>query len=76
MYSAPSGPGVLYRTHSPRAHQDGLPGRHVDLAPLMLDSQHAGQHDRVFVEFGPLARLDPPRRRPHLRDAHGGFAEY
>ena len=44
-------------------------------APLrVLDPQAALQHQRVLVELGPLARLDPALRRAHAGDAHPRFA--
>ena len=73
MYSAPSGPGVLYAHPLTPSHQDGLPGQDVHLTGFVLDSQRPGKHDRVFVKVRPLPRLDPPGGRPHPCDAHRGI---
>src|SRR5690349_8436577 len=63
-----------------RAVADPLAGRgddrltraHVEDAALVLDAHHAAQHDRDLLELRTLARLFPPRRRSHSRDADVG----
>ncbi len=42
---------------------------HVDRAAGVLDAQHARKHDRVLVELGRLARLDPTGGAFHAGDA-------
>ena len=48
---------------------DGLPRADVDDAIAMRDAKHPLQHQRVFIEFGRLPRLDPASRALHVRNA-------
>ncbi len=56
------------------AGEDRLPGAHVHLAALVLDVDGALDDDRVLVEVGALAGLDPARGGAHVRDAHALLA--
>src|SRR5512143_3131019 len=62
-----AGGGVADPFPFPREHP--LSGGHVEDALLVLDPQRAAEHDRVFVEVGALARLDPARRALHVGHA-------
>lgn len=52
--------------------EDGLAGRNHHLAAFVLHLQGSPQHDGVFVEFRPLARLHPSARRAHMGDGKAG----
>src|SRR4051812_14216011 len=49
---------------------DRLTGAHVDRPRLVLDAQHAAEHDRDLFKRRPLSRFQPALRRDHARDAH------
>src|SRR5207302_4033009 len=52
--------------------QDSLAGVDVDALGFGCDAEHAAQHQRIFVEFGSLAGLDPASRTLHLGDTYTG----
>lgn len=52
----------------PRPGHDGLAGRHVEHAPVVLDDDGAGEDEGVLVEVRRLRRLAPPGGRRHVRD--------
>ena len=53
-----------------RPRHDRLPRADVDDAGLVLDADHAAEHDGDLLEVGALSRLDPAVGRRHLRHTH------
>jgi hypothetical protein len=68
MYSAPSGCGVLYRTHSVGGN-DCLSCIRVEDTMRMFDTKQPAKNDGDLSELRALTRLAPPLRRDHASDA-------
>ena len=68
-YSAPLGLGRAVADPFARLADDGLTGANFEHAALVLDAEHAREHDGDFQELRPLPRLDPAAGRLHAGDA-------